>query len=103
AAVLGGTSHLINKSGASSNTTAQNAVQKDIDWVQQADIYLERFSREAGLVLANYEAEGTRLIQSEIVAAPSSSETQMRTALLSLLQSTLDELTELVNAVPASF
>ncbi|MEL7334501.1 MAG: dynamin family protein, partial [Cyanobacteria bacterium J06560_2] len=102
AAVLGGTSHLINKSGTSSKSTDQKADPKDIDWVQQANIYLERFSHEASLALTNYEAEGTRLIQSEILV-PSPSASPMRTAQLNLLQSTLDELTELVSAVPASF
>jgi len=95
AAVLGGTTHLLNNSDR--QETAKNN-STDIDFTQQADVYLARFSNEAGLTLKNYERACESVIQPEF-SEPSPTSSSAKEAQLNLLNSTLEELTELSHDV----
>ncbi|MEL7224928.1 MAG: dynamin family protein [Cyanobacteria bacterium J06576_12] len=93
AAVLGGTSHLLNNTNKKVNTpTAQ-----PIDFAQQADIYLNRFSSEAYCLLTQYETAGISVIQAQL-SEPEPSASPIRSAQLNLLKTTSDELTELIDS-----
>ena len=90
AAVLASTSHLINQSGQSKQAEPAAA----IDFAQQADIYLERFSKEALNVIAAYETEANRIIQTKRSTPTAASPAHK--AQINLLKTTLNELEELL-------
>ena len=100
AAVLGGTTHLVNRSdrpeqnSAAPNKTDSNKTDSaaaTVDFLQQADVYLTRFSAEALGAIAAYEAAANKVIQAKISQAISPSH---QTAQIYLLQATLDDLTK---------
>ena len=98
AAVLGSTSHLLNNS---SRKKMAEDVTQNIDFTQQADIYLDRFSNEAQSSLTNYERESKKVIQAELTE-PAPANSLAKEAQLSLLKSTLEDLTELSRKVSLS-
>ncbi|MEM9149782.1 MAG: dynamin family protein [Cyanobacteria bacterium P01_F01_bin.3] len=97
AAVLGGTSHLLTNSGKRV-TPESTTNEKYIDFPQQADIYLERFSNEAQLLLTQYENAGKTVIQMPF-SAPEPSISSRKSAELNLLSTTLKELKELISDI----
>ena len=92
AAVLAGTSHLVNQSGRIRQT--QPAA---IDFAQQASVYLERFSEEALRAIATYELAANEIIQAKISAITPLP--LARKAQINLLKTTLSELEELLERV----
>lgn len=101
AAVLAGTSHLLNNSSRKSPTQKSEASLTDIDFSQQADIYLARFSTEALSALSAYERAGNETIQKKL-SAPEAITSPHRQAQLNLLQTTLDELIEITHSLAAT-
>ncbi|MGB3293503.1 MAG: dynamin family protein [Phormidesmis sp.] len=92
AAVLAGTSHLVNQSGRTQQTQPMA-----VDFAQQADIYLERFSAEALGAIAAYKLAANQIIQTKISAIATFS--PAREAQINLLKTTLSELEELLERV----
>lgn len=92
AAVLGGTSHLLNNSSQKPKTA--EATNKNIGFVQQADIYLDRFSSEACILLSNYAMAGNSVIQTKF-SEPAPCTSPKREAQLQLLEATSAALKEL--------
>jgi len=95
AAVLGGTSHLVNES----NRSEQAPIPKAIDYAAQADIYLSRFSAEALAVIDAYETEADEIIQTKI-SDPYPQSSVAHAAQIDLLQSTITELLTLTETLP---
>ena len=95
AAVLGGTSHLINQSGDRSKQDSSQPPMpaSNIDYLQQANIYLNRFSEEALQALDTYEKEAKPIIDINI-PKPQSQHSAAHEAQLNLLKSTKEELSE---------
>jgi len=101
AAVLAGTSYLIDSSTRKSPTNQSSPAAQtstDTDFVQQADIYLNRFSEEALAALSLYHNSGNDLIQTSL-SEPEAVISHHRQAQLNLLQTTLDELTETLDSL----
>ncbi|MEO0768542.1 MAG: dynamin family protein [Cyanobacteria bacterium J06649_4] len=104
AAVLAGTTHLLNQSGkgksSQQKSTATNSsnTAHSIDFTAQADIYLTRFSEQALAVLADYEKEGLRTIQTPL-SPVESTPLPAREAQLTLLKTTLEEFSELTDTL----
>ncbi|MEO1446045.1 MAG: dynamin, partial [Cyanobacteria bacterium J06635_11] len=113
AAVLAGTSHLVNQAGVNQPGTKQRSAQEQssaasdqlennnavVDFKAQADIYLSRFSAEALGAIAAYDIEAKKVIRTKI-AAPVAVNSAAREAQLNLLKTTLVELTDIVERLP---
>ena len=101
AAVLGGTSHFVNKSGRKPKNAENKTAAPTIDFAQQADIYLERFSQEARSALKTYEITGRKVIETRL-STPTAESSPVRESQLGLLKSTADQLSELVSGISLS-
>ncbi|MEM9088254.1 MAG: dynamin family protein [Cyanobacteria bacterium P01_F01_bin.53] len=118
AAVLAGASHLVNQAGVNQagvnqpgtkqrsaqeqSSAASDRLEKNnavVDFKEQADIYLSRFSAEALSVIAAYDIEAKKVIQTK-VAAPVAVNSAAREAQLNLLKTTLVALTDIVERLP---
>ena len=109
AAVLGGTSHLINESNRSEKPSQkpksklENKSEQQIDYAAQADIYLSRFSMEALEAVNSYEHKARTVIQMPLgnaQPAQSAAQSAIQSAQLNLLQSTVSELLTLSESLP---
>ncbi len=101
AAVLASTSHLVNQSGRSSKnletSNKTDSAATEVDFLQQADVYLIRFSAEALDAIAAYETTANAIIQTPL--SPLSialSPTQV--AQMNLLKTTIKTLVEQIEA-----
>jgi hypothetical protein len=93
AAVLAGTTQLLNNSGKSSeNTQSVDFAQQA---AQQADVYLARFSAEGMAAIATYESAAIPILQAKISASDTPS--PAREAQINLLKTTLEDLSEIIN------
>lgn len=99
AAVLGGTSHLINESNRSEKALPKQAIDP-IDYAAQADIYLSRFSDEALDTINRYAAKARVALQAELNESQLKS-SATRAAQRNLLQLTASELTTLILHLPS--
>ncbi|MEN8445568.1 MAG: dynamin, partial [Cyanobacteria bacterium J06555_13] len=109
AAILAGTSQLVNQAGAKQSRPQQNTAKHQsgtsvrtetpastpVDFKAQADIYLARFSEEALGAIAAYEPEANRVIHTKI-SAPIAVNSVASEAQINLLKTTLAELTDLI-------
>ncbi|MEO0770123.1 MAG: dynamin family protein [Cyanobacteria bacterium J06649_4] len=98
AAVLAGTTQLLNQSERKprqpkpdGESDQKGSSKQDIDFAQQADIYLSRFSDAALAALSRYEKACDRILQTP-VSQPEFSTSEIKEAQLNLLQMTLSEL-----------
>ncbi|MEL6777839.1 MAG: dynamin family protein [Cyanobacteria bacterium J06597_16] len=108
AAVLAGTSHLVNQTGtrapeAKPSSSGQpssepNSETSSTDFEQQADIYLTRFSEAALSAIATYESAAALVLRTKI-AAPVETSSAARQAQINLLKNTRLELTELIEQI----
>ena len=107
AAILGGTSHLVNQSGVNQSRenrsrrrdkvteTEPDSSANNLDYEQQADIYLARFSEEALRALASYERETRKVLDTEITL-PKAELSDSHAAQLHLIKTTKEDLSELL-------
>ena len=95
AAVLGGTSHLVNESSRSEKATPKPS----IDYAAQADIYLSRFSAEALEALEHYTVEARALLQTN-VSVPQPRTSAAHISQINLLRSTTQDLLTLAKSLP---
>lgn len=111
AAILAGTSQLVNQAGAKSSSAKQQleteanpkrevstSVDTSVDFKGQADIYLARFSEEALRAIAAYEVEANRVIQTKI-SAPIAVNSVDSEAQVNLLRTTLADLSCLIENI----
>ncbi|MEL7143019.1 MAG: dynamin family protein [Cyanobacteria bacterium J06643_4] len=98
AAVLAGTTQLLNQSDRKprqakpdSASDSKETSKQDIDFAQQADIYLRRFSDAALVELTDYEKACDRIFNTPL-SQPESMSCPVREAHLNLLEMTLNEL-----------
>ena len=107
AAVLAGTTQLLNQSERKSRRSeldrepdSKGTSKQDIDFAQQADIYLSRFSEAALVALNDYEKECDRIFDMSLSPA-ASAPSPTRKAQLALCQTIWDELDMLIREVSA--
>lgn len=96
AAVFGGTSHLINKSGRKQTVVSTPEAN---DFQAQANVYLERFSVAALGAIATYQKAAIPIIQTQL-SPPAVTPSPARTAQMNLLQTTAEELAQLIEDCP---
>lgn len=99
AAVLGGTSHLINQSGGKQSDRKKQpeiATYTAVDFLAQADVYLSRFSAAALSATISYEKAASKVINTEL-SPPASTLSAAQAAQLNLLTTTAAELCDLIS------
>ncbi|MEO0887841.1 MAG: dynamin family protein [Cyanobacteria bacterium J06648_10] len=77
--------------------TISSAAQ-NIDYTQQADIYLSRFSKEALQAVNEYKQTGDRILNTPITKT-TNTPSPAKEAQLNLLKSTIEELTDLIEQI----
>lgn len=100
AAVLAGTSHLINQRGTRQRTNPEENNQSSegdsivVDFAQQADIYLDRFSIEALANVATYEQQANDILTEKPLVKTATRDLALE-ARINLIKTTLEELEEI--------